>query len=141
MIISSLTGTHVINWNSFWQSGQRFVMVAQLSMHTKQNLESHTKNSEEKRIRIAYQHKQKTTSTNHSTDPALSSTPTHHKRNKTITKPHINVKIFQHEQRNLVATRAHLTKSLQQHTWIPCRYKVMNNAKLQILTHEYRLQH
>lgn len=34
----SFTGTHVINWNSFWQSGQRFVMVAQLSMHPKQNL-------------------------------------------------------------------------------------------------------
>lgn len=38
-----LTGTHVINWNSFWQSGQRFVMVAQLSMHVKQNLNTNDK--------------------------------------------------------------------------------------------------
>lgn len=36
--VSLLTGTHVISWNSFWQSGHRFVIVAQLSMHVKQNL-------------------------------------------------------------------------------------------------------
>lgn len=39
-IKKKLTGTQVISWNSFWHNGQRFVIVAQLSMQTKQNLKS-----------------------------------------------------------------------------------------------------